>query len=150
MMNGAITLGTLDGANVEISQLVGENNCVLFGLKSFEAKELINSGTYNAFKTYMENKELKNVVDSLINGTWHNKLDEFKVLYDELLFKNDEYLLLIDFNDYIRAQKDIERLYQNRHLWAKMCLVNIAKSGFFSSDRTIKEYAQDIWKINRI
>ncbi len=150
MMNGAITLGTLDGANVEISQLVGENNCVLFGLKSFEAKELINSGTYNAFKTYMENKELKNVVDSLINGTWHDKLDEFKVLYDELLFKNDEYLLLIDFNDYIRAQKDIESLYQNRHLWAKMCLVNIAKSGFFSSDRTIKEYAQDIWKINRI
>jgi len=150
MMNGAITLGTLDGANVEISQLVGENNCVLFGLKSFEAKELINSGTYNAFKTYMENKELINVVDSLINGTWNNKLDEFKVLYDELLFKNDEYLLLIDFNDYIRAQKDIERLYQNRHLWAKMCLVNIAKSGFFSSDRTIKEYAQDIWKINRI
>lgn len=150
MINGAITLGTLDGANVEISQLVGEDNCVLFGLKSFEVDELKASNTYNAFKTYMENKEIKAAVDSLINGTWHVKLDEFKAIYDELLYKNDEYLLLIDFADYIRAQKEIERLYQDRHRWAKMCLINIAKSGYFSSDRTIQEYADDIWKISKV
>ncbi|HIT17480.1 MAG TPA: glycogen/starch/alpha-glucan phosphorylase, partial [Candidatus Caccosoma faecigallinarum] len=150
MMNGAITLGTLDGANVEISQLVGEDNCVLFGLKSFEVDEFKASNTYNAFKTYMENKEIKAAVDSLINGTWHVKLDEFKAIYDELLYKNDEYLLLIDFADYIRAQKEIERLYQDRHRWAKMCLINIAKSGYFSSDRTIQEYADDIWKISKV
>ena len=98
----------------------------------------------------MENKEIKAAVDSLINGTWHVKLDEFKAIYDELLYKNDEYLLLIDFADYIRAQKEIERLYQDRHHWAKMCLINIAKSGYFSSDRTIQEYADDIWKISKV
>ena len=150
MMNGAITLGTLDGANVEISQLVGEENCVLFGLKSFEVDEFKASNSYNAFKTYMENKEIKAVVDSLINGTWHVKLDEFKVLYDELLYKNDEYLLLIDFDDYIRAQKEIEIRYQDKLRWAKMCLINIAKSGYFSSDRTIQEYADEIWKIHKV
>ncbi len=150
MMNGAITLGTLDGANVEIAQLVGDENCVIFGLKDFEVKELLSSGTYNAFKTYLENKDIKKVVDSLINGTWHHKLDEFKVIYDELLFKNDEYLLLVDFIDYIRAQKDIENLYKDRHNWAKICLTNIAKSGYFSSDRTISEYAEQIWRIEKV
>lgn len=150
MMNGAITLGTLDGANVEISELVGTDNCFIFGLTSKEVKELKNSNTYNAFKTYMENKELKAVVDSLVNGTWHEKLDEFKAIYDELLFKNDEYLLLVDFNDYLRAHKDIEKCYQDRHLWAKKCLINIAKSAYFSSDRTIEEYVRDIWKIKKV
>ncbi len=150
MMNGAITLGTLDGANVEISNLVGNENCVIFGLKNFEVKELRNSNTYNAFKTYMENKELKAVVDSLINGTWHEKLDEFKSIYDELLFKNDEYFLLVDFEDYLKAHQKIENDYQNRSLWAKKCLINIAKSAYFSSDRTIEEYVQDIWKIKKV
>ena len=98
----------------------------------------------------MENKELKAVVDSLVNGTWHEKLDEFKAIYDELLFKNDEYLLLVDFNDYLRAHKDIEKCYQDRHLWAKKCLINIAKSAYFSSDRTIEEYVRDIWKIKKV
>lgn len=150
MMNGAITLGTLDGANVEIAELVGEENCVIFGLKSDEVKNIKENNLYQSFKTYQENEDIKNVVNSLVDGTWHRKADEFQVIYDELIYKNDEYLLLQDFPMYVEAQRKIEKLYQNRLLWAKMCAVNIAKSAFFSSDRTINEYAKDIWNIKKV
>ena len=150
MMNGAITLGTLDGANVEISELVGDENIVIFGLKSEEVKKIKDNSLSNAYKTYSESPILKPIIDSFIDGTWHPKMDEFQILYDEIIYKNDEYLLLEDFPYYLKAQQKIETYYKNRLLWAKMCITNIAKSYYFSSDRTISEYAKDIWNIKKV
>ncbi|NLC96780.1 MAG: glycogen/starch/alpha-glucan phosphorylase [Erysipelotrichaceae bacterium] len=148
MMNGAITLGTLDGANVEIDELVGRDNDQIFGLTVDEVRNL--SHRYNAFDYYHGNYHLKRAVDSLIDGTWSNDTNDFKEIYDELLIKNDEYFLFADFDSYVNAQREIERKYNDKENWAKSCLINIAKSGFFSSDRTIKQYAEDIWDIEPI
>lgn len=150
MMNGAVTLGTLDGANVEIAELVGEENAVIFGLTVDEINELKNSGRYNAWDYYNGNPKIRQVIDSLVDGTFNPSRDEFRTVFEELMNKNDEYFLLADFDAYIRAQGKINDLYQDRSKWSKMCLVNIAKSGHFSSDRTIEEYAQDIWKLEKL
>lgn len=148
MMNGAITLGTLDGANVEINDAVGSDNDVIFGLNEEEVRATLFNG-YNAWDEYNSNPEIKAVVDSFVDGTWGYG-DDFKVIFNELMYRNDEYLLLKDFKAYVEAQHKVEELYKDRSNWAKICLVNIAKSGYFSSDRTIKEYASDIWKIDSI
>lgn len=148
MMNGALTLGTLDGANVEIDECVGRDYDVIFGLKVDEIEKLKLKG-YDAWEYYSKDADLKNVIDSLIDGTFGPQ-DEFKVIHDELMFRNDEYFLLADFRAYVEAQKEVERRYNDKDYWAKMCLVNIAKSGFFSSDRTIQQYAQEIWDIKPI
>ncbi|HWP67861.1 MAG TPA: glycogen/starch/alpha-glucan phosphorylase, partial [Rectinemataceae bacterium] len=140
MMNGAITLGTLDGANVEIDELVGRDYDVIFGMNVDDIDELHTKG-YDAWKQYNGNPKLKSAVDSLIDGTFEPNREEFKVIFDELMYRNDEYFLLADFDAYVQAQKEVERRYLNKDYWAKMCLVNIAKSGFFSSDRTIRQYA---------
>lgn len=150
MMNGAITLGTLDGANVEIVQKVGYENAFIFGLKVEDVETMKRSHSYNVWDYYNHVPQLKKVVDSLIDGTWSSNKEEFKIIYDELMFKNDEYLLLADFEAYKDIQSRIRKYYADRHLWAKMCLVNIAKSGYFSSDRTIDEYVRDIWHLNKI
>ncbi|MGB7595173.1 MAG: glycogen/starch/alpha-glucan phosphorylase [Erysipelotrichaceae bacterium] len=146
MMNGAITLGTLDGANVEIDELVGRDYDVIFGMTVDDIDELHAKG-YDAWKQYNGNPKLKSAVDSLIDGTFEINREEFKVIFDELMYRNDEYFLLADFEAYVEAQKEVERRYLNKDYWAKMCLVNIAKSGFFSSDRTIRQYADEIWHI---
>ncbi len=148
MMNGAITLGTLDGANVEIDELVGRDNDIIFGLTEEEVRKTFNDG-YNVWDQYNNDHELKAVLDTLIDGTWGNEPD-YKVVYDELMYRNDEYLLLKDFRSYVQAQAIANQLYLDTNNWAKMCLVNIAKSGFFSSDRTINQYASEIWKIEPI
>ena len=148
MMNGAITLGTLDGANVEIDEQVGRENDVIFGLTVDEVNKLKES--YNAFDYYINNEKLKKAVDSLIDLTWSNDVNEFRVIFDELMSKNDEYMLFADFDSYVKAQKEIEERYLNRNAWAKSCLINIAKSYVFSSDRTIDEYARDIWNIRKM
>ena len=145
MMNGAITLGTLDGAVVEIDELVGREHDVIFGLTVDEVRNL--SPVYNAFDYYNNNPVLKRAVDSLIDNTWSDDTNDFRVIYDELLIKNDEYFLFADFDSYVEAQKEIERKYNDKDNWAKSCLINIAKSGYFSSDRTIKQYAEEIWDI---
>lgn len=145
MMNGAITLGTLDGATVEIDELVGRENDVIFGLTVDEIKNL--SSVYNAFDYYNNNWRLKRAVDSLLDNTWSDNKDDFKVIYDELLVKNDEYFLFADFDSYTHAHEEIERRYNDKYGWAKSCLINIAKSGYFSSDRTIKQYAKEIWDL---
>jgi starch phosphorylase len=150
MMNGAVTLGTLDGANVEIHQNVGDDNIVIFGLTSEQVKEIKDKGEYSSLNIYAENAFLRKAINSLMDGTWHDNKNEFRVIVDDLLYKNDEYLLLEDFESYRLAQEKINKLYQDRHLWAKMCLVNIANSSFFSSDRTIQEYVDDIWKLERV
>ena len=148
MMNGAITLGTLDGANIEIDELVGSDNDVIFGLNEQEVRDTLLQG-YNPWDQYDNDEELREVLDSFIDGTWA-KADEFKSLFDELMYGNDEYLLLKDFKAYVNAQKKTEELYSDQRVWAKMALINIAKSGFFSSDRTIKQYAKEIWDIEQI
>lgn len=146
MMNGAITLGTLDGANVEIHEHVGSDYDVIFGLKVEDIEALQLKG-YNVWDQYNADPQLKAVIDSLIDGSFHPDHDEFKMIYDELMFRNDEYLLLADFRAYAQAQEEVERRYNDQKYWAKMCLVNIAQSGFFSSDRTIRQYADEIWHI---
>lgn len=147
MMNGALTLGTLDGANVEIHERVGDEYCEIFGLTATEVDALRQSGQYNAWDYYNNNIKLKFVVDSLVDGSWSASREEFRIIFEELMNYNDEYFLLADFDAYIKAQQEVEKRYLDKSAWAKMCLINIAKSGFFSSDRTIKQYADEIWHI---
>jgi len=146
MMNGALTLGTLDGANVEIHERVGDQYDVIFGMQVEDIEALKLKG-YNVWDFYNADPELKAVIDSLIDGSFHPDRDEFKVIYDELMFRNDEYFHLADFRAYVDAQLEVEKRYNDQKYWAKMCLVNIAQSGFFSSDRTIRQYADEIWHI---
>ena len=150
MMNGAITVGTLDGANVEMAERVGDDNIVIFGLKDYEVNELRQHGRYSAWNYYNNNPKIKRVVDSLVDGTFHPSRDEFRMIFDELMNRNDEYFLFADFESYVQAHQKVDGLYQDKNKWAKICLVNIAKSGFFSSDRTIEEYVRDIWKLERV
>ncbi|MBO4537929.1 MAG: glycogen/starch/alpha-glucan phosphorylase [Erysipelotrichaceae bacterium] len=149
MMNGAITLGTLDGANVEIADLVGEDNIIIFGHNVDELRSLKYNG-YDAMELYRNNETIKAVLDSLVDGTWHENKDEFKPIFDEILYRNDEYFLLADFEQYSEAQRTVYHLYKERRQFCRMCLINIAKSGYFSSDRTIRDYNRDIWHLKEI
>ena len=148
MMNGAVTIGTLDGANVEIDNLVGRDNDVIFGLTVDEINNMRYG--YNARGYFDRDERIRKVLNSLIDGTWSDNRDDFHVIYDEILMKNDEFFVLADFDAYVKAQDEIERRYLNRNDWARSCLVNIAKSGYFSSDRTIEEYATEIWNIKKM
>lgn len=151
MMNGAITLGTLDGANVEISELVGDENCVIFGMKVEDVNALRESHTYQAWDMYQANPHIKTIIDSLIDGTWsEGNRDTFRPIFDEVMHRNDEYFILKDFAPYAQAQEKIALLYQDRAKWNEMALVNIAESGFFSTDRTIQQYIDDIWKLPKL
>ncbi|MCD8574736.1 MAG: glycogen/starch/alpha-glucan phosphorylase [Erysipelotrichaceae bacterium] len=149
MMNGALTLGTLDGANVEIDELVGRDYTVIFGLSVEEVNKL-KKGGYNAFEEVNKQPRLKAVMESLLTNFWSDSADEFRAIYDEVMYRNDEYFLAADFEAYRLAQLEVEKRYLDQKYWAEMCLVNIAKSGFFSSDRTIAQYANEIWKIKPI
>lgn len=144
MMNGALTLGTLDGANVEIAERVGRENAIIFG-HTVESVTALRQSGYNAWELLELNPRLKRVVNTLIDGSISG---DFKILYDALTYQNDEYLLLADFEMYLTAHREVQRRYQDRKAWAKSCLVNIAKSGYFSSDRTIRQYAEEIWDIH--
>ncbi len=149
MMNGALTLGTLDGANVEIRELVGDENCVIFGLHEDEVKQLKRNG-YNAYDYYDHDPEIRRIIDSLSDGTWSDRPDDFKEIIEEFRWRNDEYMVLADFHAYCDAHAKVYELYADPHEWAKKCLINIAKSAYFSSDRTISEYAREIWNIEKI
>ena len=151
MMNGAITLGTLDGANVEIADLVGENNCVIFGMKVDEVNELYQNRSYRVWDMYAKQPHLKSIIDSLIDGTWsEGNLDTFRPIFDEIMHRNDEYFLLKDFDAYAAAHEKIGNMYQNQKQWHSMAIVNLARSGFFSTDRTIQQYIDDIWKLKKL
>ena len=151
MMNGAITLGTLDGANVEIADLVGENNCVIFGMKVDEVNELYQNRSYRVWDVYAKQPHLKSIIDSLIDGTWsEGNLDTFRPIFDEIMHRNDEYFLLKDFDAYAAAHEKIGNMYQNQKQWQSMAIVNVARSGFFSTDRTIQQYVDDIWKLKKL
>ena len=145
MMNGAITLGTLDGATVEIDRLVGRENDVIFGMTVEEIESFRQ--TYRAMDYVNGDERIRKVLNTFIDGTWNGDRDDFRTIYDELLMKNDEYFVLADFDSYVQAQEQISARYQDRHAWARSCLINIAKSGYFSSDRTICQYADEIWNV---
>ena len=151
MMNGAVTLGTLDGANIEIAKNAGEENEVIFGLTETEVKKFQSEGSYSAWDIYNSDHVINNTVNLLFNGPWaRDDRDKFKSIFDELMNKNDEYFVLKDLKDYISATLKLQKLYQNKLKWNKMCLKNIANSGSFSSDRTIQEYVEDIWHLDKI
>ena len=145
MMNGAITIATLDGANIEIHDQIGDENMVLFGLKANQVLEYSKFGGYSSADLYSNNFYIKRVVDDLVNGFIPNIVEEGREIYNSLITYNDEFFVLRDFENYIQVQKKINDLYIDKSHWNKMALINIANSGIFSSDRTIKEYANEIW-----
>ena len=145
MMNGAVTLGTMDGANVEINRLVGDDNMKIFGYSSDEVENFYMHGGYNANAVAENDPRLKLMTEQLVNGFFSNSNYNFWQIYDALLRYNDEYFVLGDFDSYVRAWEDVDRTYSDREKWLRMSLANIANSSFFSSDRTIKEYSDDIW-----
>ena len=148
MMNGAVTLGTLDGANVEISELVGDDNIVIFGLNANEVKEL--KPNYDPYTYYQNDSEIKAIIDTLTDGTWSADKECFRDIANEFLLRKDEYLILADFKSYKDAHSKIFDLYNDSKTWAKMCLTNVSKSAYFSSDRTIQNYVDDIWHLNKL
>ncbi|GAM16416.1 glycogen/starch/alpha-glucan phosphorylase [Mesobacillus selenatarsenatis] len=147
MMNGAMTLGTLDGANVEITDLVGRENIFLFGLTAEEVLDYQHNGGYHSLEYYHHDERIRGVVDQLVNGFFPDTENHFNEIYDTLLGHNDQYFVLRDFASYAEAHQEISRSYLDRNAWLQKSLVNIAKSGYFSSDRTIMEYADQIWKV---
>ncbi|ADF41704.1 glycogen/starch/alpha-glucan phosphorylase [Priestia megaterium] len=148
MMNGALTLGTMDGANVEISEAVGKDNVFIFGLKAEEVLSYQQNGGYRAYDYYHHDKRIRQVLEQLTNGFLPDTYDLFEPIYDSLLMQNDEYYVLRDFDSYVTAQQKVNEAYRNENKWLQMSATNIAHSGFFSSDRTIEEYASDIWGIH--
>lgn len=150
MMNGALTVGTLDGANIEMKDLVGEENIFIFGMNAEEVMELYQNGGYHSHEYYYHDKRIHEVVNQLTNGFLGNTSHEFDPIFDSLLMENDQYFVLKDFQSYANIQELVDNTYKNKWKWQMMCVENIAKSGHFSSDRTIREYAEDIWKINAL
>jgi starch phosphorylase len=155
MLNGAPTLGTMDGANVEIVEEVGEENAFIFGLSSDEVINYENNGGYDPHVIYNTDSDVRQVLMQLINGTFSDDTELFRDLYDSLLTTNnsdraDRYFILADFRSYADAQKRVEEAYRDEKRWAKMALLNTACSGKFTSDRTIEEYVEDIWKLDKV
>ncbi|HHT66720.1 MAG TPA: glycogen/starch/alpha-glucan phosphorylase [Erysipelotrichaceae bacterium] len=152
MMNGAITLGTMDGANIEIVENVGNENAVIFGLRAHEVEQHVANYDYNPWDVYNSDERIKNVLDSLLDTSWstYNRPDRFKMIFSEVMDKRDEYFILADFASYVEAQEKIEALYKDQKKWQKICLINIANSSFFTSDRTIESYAQEIWNLKKV
>ena len=145
MMNGAVTIATLDGANIEIKDEVGEDNIVIFGLNADEVMNYHNNGGYSSWDICNNDIRIQRVTNDLINGKYCADKERFKIIYENLLTYNDEYFVLKVFDSYIAAQDYINNIYSDTKRWQKMCGINIAHSGIFSSDRTIKEYATGIW-----
>ena len=156
MLNGALTIGTMDGANVEIVEEVGEENAFIFGLSSDEVIKYENFGGYNPMEIFNNDPDIRKVLMQLINGAFApNDPDMFRPLYNSLLntlstSKADTYFILKDFKSYADAQKKVEAAYRDEKGWARSAILNTACSGKFTSDRTIKEYVDDIWKLDKV
>ena len=155
MLNGALTLGTMDGANVEIVDEVGEENAFIFGLSSDEVIAYEQNGRYNPRDIYNIDSDIRAVMTQLVDGTYASgNLDEFRDIYNSLLDGNggrpDMYFILKDFRSYADAQKRVEAAYRDEEGWAKSALLNVSKSGKFTSDRTIEEYAKEIWHLEKV
>ncbi|WP_174733532.1 glycogen/starch/alpha-glucan phosphorylase [Mesobacillus harenae] len=150
MMNGALTVGTLDGANVEITELVGPENIFLFGLNADEVLSYHKNGGYQSHEYYHHDPRIRKVTDQLISGFFPDTEHEFTAIFDSLLNQNDQYFVLRDFASYAAIQEKVGKQYSDYPNWLQKSLINIAKSGFFSSDRTIREYAKEIWNIKPV
>ena len=155
MLNGALTLGTMDGANVEIVEEVGEENAFIFGLSSDEVINYENHGGYNPMDIYNSDMDIKKVLDQLVDGTYNSDKELFRPLYNSLLntlstSKADTYFILEDFRSYAEAQKKVEAAYRNTEGWAKSAILNVACSGKFTSDRTIQQYVDEIWHLDKV
>ena len=156
MLNGAPTLGTMDGANVEIVEEVGIENAFIFGLSSDEVINYENHGGYNPMDIYNNDWEIRRAVDQLVDGTYaHGDREMYRDLYNSLLNtkssdRADTYFILKDFRSYAEAQCRVEEAYRDKDRWAKMALLNTASCGKFTSDRTIQEYVDDIWKLDKV
>ena len=155
MLNGAPTIGTMDGANVEIVEEVGEENAFMFGMSSDQIINYERNGGYDPNFIYNIDTEIRQVLIQLINGTFSSDTELFRDLYDSLLTtkvsdRADRYFILGDFRSYADAQKRVEEAYKDQKRWAKMAFLNTAKSGKFSSDRTIEEYVKDIWHLDKV
>ena len=156
MLNGAVTIGTMDGANVEIVEEVGGENAFIFGLSSDEVINYENNGGYNPKEIYNTDQDIRLVMTQMINGFYSpENPDLFRELYNSLLESNgyeraDQYFILKDFRSYEAAQKEVEKAYRDERRWAKMAILNTAHCGKFSSDRTIEEYVKDIWHLDKV
>ena len=155
MLNGALTLGTLDGANIEIVEEAGAENAFIFGLTSDEIIKIESEHNYNPQKYLERNPQLAKVMNQLIDGTYDPTCQLFKELYDSLIYgiegqRPDVYYVLADFDSYAKAQEKVAAAYADRNEWAKKAILNIARSGKFSSDRTIEDYVTDIWKLDKL
>ena len=151
MMNGALTLGTLDGANVEMRDILGDENIFIFGLRAEEAESLSVPGAYRPRDYYEQNAMLRRVIDSLADGTLRGDVASVKnYLLDGDGGTADPYLCLADFAPYIQTYERLERLYADRDAWAEKAILNTARSHYFSSDRSIEEYNREIWKLSRV
>ena len=149
MMTGAITLATLDGANIEIKDEVGDDNIVIFGMDKDEVYDHYARHDYDSRGVYENNPIIHRVVDSFVDGTLPNVRNEGSEIYEALITHNDEYFLLEDFASYVAAQEKIDQLYRDKEKWARMSLVNIATSDKFTSDDTIEQYAKEIWNLKK-
>jgi len=149
MINGAPTLGTMDGANVEIVEEVGAENAFIFGLSADEVMRYEREGGYNPWDIYNNNQNVRRVLTQLINGTYNEDTELFRDLYDSLT-KEDVYFILKDFDSYVEAQQRVDAAYRDKAGWARMAMMNTACSGKFSSDRTIEQYVKDIWKLKKV
>ncbi|MBI9008736.1 MAG: glycogen/starch/alpha-glucan phosphorylase [Tenericutes bacterium] len=147
MMNGALTIGTLDGANVEIHELVKDDNIFIFGMNSEEVTNSYKNNDYNPQEIYNNDPEIRGLLEQLING-YFDKVDkdEFKDIFNNLVY-TDRYFVLKDFHGYQLAHAEANEVYKDKHAWAEKAIVNIGKSGIFSSDRSIQEYADKIWNV---
>ena len=155
MLNGALTLGTMDGANVEIVEEVGEENAFIFGLSSDEVINYENNGGYDSMQIFNSDKDIHKVLTQLIDGTYDKDKELFRTLYNSLLntlstSRADTYFILKDFKPYAEAQKKVEAAYRDRDGWAKSAILNVACSGKFTSDRTIQQYVDEIWHLDKV
>ena len=155
MLNGAVTIGTLDGANVEIKEEVGDENIFIFGLKAEEVMAKYADNSYDPWMVYNINQGARMALNCLINGTFDSNTELFRDIYESLLngingARPDTYFVLADFEAYCKAHEEIDKAYSDKKRWAKMAAENIAMSGKFSSDRTIEEYVKDIWHLDKV
>jgi starch phosphorylase len=155
MLNGALTVGTLDGANIEIKELVGSKNIFIFGLTASQINKFYEFGGYDSREIYEQNAALKTIIDQLINGFFTNDNTKiFNDIYHSLLFKNgnmaDPYFVLKDFESYVHIQERVDRKYRKPESWNRKAIINVAKSGYFSSDRTVAEYNNKIWNLQKV
>ena len=150
MLNGAVTIATLDGANVEIRDTVGDENIAIFGLTESEVYQYYENKNYSSTDIYRENAVIHKVVKTLIDGTIPNIIAEGQEIFDSLIKYNDEFFVLRDFEDYCLAQESINQAYQDKRRWQQISLRNIANAGRFSSDNTVQRYADDIWQIEPV